>query len=253
MQGFFVNAETNGGSLSMTNNVRVHNNASNWLKNDDENSGQFRVVVSSTDNIGKDEVVIETGHETSAGGAVKMFSFVESAPSLYLPKENKNYSISFMQDVPAGTTIPLYFGAGVDGQYELAFTFDYQLYTNVKLSDKESGIITDITENSVYQFVSAKDDNPDRFELLFGVTGLSDNTALATLRAYVSHGQLTILGETGELNVDILDMQGRVLERRAVQMDGSYSQPLNLPAGVYVVRVYNGQAAKSVKVILTNR
>jgi hypothetical protein len=121
------------------------------------------------------------------------------------------------------------------------------------LSDKESGIITDITENSVYQFVSAKDDNPDRFELLFGVTGLSDNTALATLRAYVSHGQLTILGETGELNVDILDMQGRVLERRAVQMDGSYSQPLNLPAGVYVVRVYNGQAAKSVKVILTNR
>ena len=247
MQGFFVTAET-AGSISMTNDVRVHNNASSWLKNGDNNSTQLRVIVSSEDNYGKDEVVIETGHETSTGGALKMFSFVESAPSLYLPKENKNYAISFLQDLPVGTTIPLYFGAGIDGQYELRFTFDDQLYTNVKLSDKETGAITDINENSVYQFFSAKDANPNRFLLHFGMVGFGEQEQAPTLQVYMVDNRLYVNNSLEQAQLAVYDLQGRLVARQSLNSGGLQALPLELPAGVYIVRLNNASESRTVKI-----
>lgn len=252
MNGFFVFTSADDNLFTIPSAAQVHS-ANNWHKSVNSNHA-IKLTVRGVNSSLIQGSSLRFNTEATNGFDLAFDSYFMAgyAPMFYSVTEGKNYSTNTLPGYDSETTIPFVFVKNEYTEFELELTNSIEGQP-IFLTDNKTGTIHNLSENPVYTFTASEGDNPDRFTLHFGVTGLSDNTALATLRAYVSHGQLTILGETGELNVDILDMQGRVLERRAVQMDGSYSQPLNLPAGVYVVRVYNGQAAKSVKVILTNR
>lgn len=252
MNGFFVFTSADDNLFTIPSAAQVHS-ANNWHKSVNSNHA-IKLTVRGVNSSLLQGSSLRFNTEATNGFDLAFDSYFMAgyAPMFYSVTEGKNYSTNTLPGYDFETTIPFVFVKNEYTEFELELTNSIEGQP-IFLTDNKTGIIHKLSENPVYTFTASEGDNPDRFTLHFGVTGLSDNTALATLRAYVSHGQLTILGETGELNVDVLDMQGRVLERRTVQMDGSYSQPLNLPAGVYVVRVYNGQAAKSVKVILTNR
>jgi len=258
MQGFFIKADAASPALTIPNNARVHS-TSNIYKSSTSKVADNNLVLQCESQGLSDKLYLQFASEATENydgqfDAYKLMGTGDS-PQIYSNStDGKLLSINALPVVNEELLIPVNVKVILPGIHTISLPVNTLLVgQNLLLEDKKEQITVKFSTEESYSFLAEENDNPDRFTLHFGVTGLSDNTALATLRAYVSHGQLTILGETGELNVDILDMQGRVLERRAVQMDGSYSQPLNLPAGVYVVRVCNGQAAKSVKVILTNR
>lgn len=255
-QGFFVIKSTVGsGTFTFTNSMRVHNGT--FYKSQ---TNIDQLVLRITNGSYYDETMLAVSEEATfnrdRADAIKMFSYNVAMPQIYtMTEDNRQVMINSMPNIDVEKTIAMGAVIPVVGEYTIKLTEIGESFVNkvIFLKDLKTGLLFNLTEDGEYTFTSEEGDDTDRFEIHFGVVGINEPGVNSTLRAYVSHGQLTILGETGELNVDVLDMQGRVLERRAVQMDGSYSQPLNLPAGVYVVRVYNGQAAKSVKVILTNR
>ncbi|MCX6278311.1 MAG: hypothetical protein NT004_09460 [Bacteroidetes bacterium] len=111
-QGFMVQAAS-AGTLGMADGIRVHNTQA-FLKSTDAIANVLRVKVAGNANTYSDEIVVEFGHPTDNGGAEKMFSFYETAPSLYTVKPDGNYSIDFRGE-PGAVTIPMSFKAGADG------------------------------------------------------------------------------------------------------------------------------------------
>ena len=105
MQSFFVLVDTltktPGGSYTFTfkNSARTNDGASNWLKVKAlENKSDLRLSVTSASGKGSDEIKMVFGYEQNAPGAKKIFSFEPTAPSLYLPVANQDFSVRYLTD-----------------------------------------------------------------------------------------------------------------------------------------------------------
>jgi hypothetical protein len=87
MQGFFVRADSNA-NINMTNDIRVHTDASNWFKPNNnknyENLENIKVKITSQSGLGSDEVLLQFGASSNQAGAAKLYSTIKTAPSAYL-------------------------------------------------------------------------------------------------------------------------------------------------------------------------
>ena len=249
MQGFIV-AAASSGNLIMDNNVRVHNNAGTWLKNTESESNTIRIKAISENGYGSDEAIVEYGHAINTGGAEKMFSFVETAPSVYLPKDNTNYSISFLTSLTDTYLVPLNFKSGADGAYRLEFTFDPSAYTMAEIEDHSTGIRQNLKENAVYSFSSGTTDAADRFTIHFGAVGINEDEAEGQLTAYIYNSNLYVVNESSKATLQLFDLQGRLVENHLIHETGLICHPVQIPAGVYVVRLQTEKSVKTAKVII---
>ena len=120
----------------------------------------------------------------------------------------------------------------------------------VYLTDNLTGTTTNLTEQPVYSFTATEGDQPDRFLLTFGAVGLGEPTAVAPLNAYLSHNRLFVTNTQGQAELQIFDLQGRLLQSRQLLSEGLHSEALTLTAGVYVVRLQSAQATQSIKLIV---
>ena len=59
------------------------------------------------------------------------------------------------------------------------------------------------------------------------------------LNIWAYNNTLNIISENKQANLQIFDIQGRLISRKAITIDGKYSEMLNLQAGVYIVRLQN--------------
>ena len=249
MQGFIV-AASGSGNLIMDNNVRVHNNAGTWLKNTETESNTIRIKALSENGYGSDEAIVEYGHAGNTGGAEKMFSFVETAPSVYLPKDNTDYSISFLKSVTDTYLVPLNFKAGADGTYRMEFTFDPSAFTMAELEDHSTGMRQNLKESTVYSFSSGTTDAADRFTIHFGAVGINEDEAAGQLRAYVYNNNLYIENEAAKAILQLFDLKGRLIESVSFNETGLICHPLQIPAGLYVVRLQTETSVKTAKVFV---
>lgn len=256
-QGFFVQATVNANNSITIPISQCEHNTTSFYKSAPVNM----LTLKASDG----EFYVETWIQMIEGATedydeqydVNFLGGMYQAPYLYsiIPNEGQ-LSTNRIPLVTEHTTVPLAFKSFLSKDFTItaldANSFGSEM--DVLLEDTQENIKINLKETPEYTFMANAGELSQRFVVHFyNVTGITEQISSSVLQAYTLNNQLFILGENGLMQLDILDMQGRVLERRAVQMDGSYSQPLNLPAGVYMVRVYNGQTSKSVKVISTNR
>jgi len=242
MQGFFVMAASTG-TFQMTEEVCVHESVSSWLKNTNISPDIIRLKVSSM-GYGSDEVVIED-NETSKGGAQKWFSFVETAPSLWIGQEDKLYSILMDDIIQEENHYPIGFRAGIEEQYSIHATFDESSYMELILEDKKLSTYHNLLESNSYHFYGYPEDNPDRFELHFSTVGLGESFQTPNpVGIFLSGNHLTIINNLQHTGmVRVINILGQ--EMTSFKLDGSSAQKhsFNMPSGVYVVNVKttNGQ------------
>jgi hypothetical protein len=105
--------------------------------------------------------------------------------------------------------------------------------------------------NPVYSFSSSDNDSPNRFKITFGAVGIDETDNQNTLQAYVNGNRLFIMNTYGNASVQLFDLQGRLVQSSQLNGEGLQSQPLNLPAGVYIVSVQNEKSVKSVKIVIS--
>jgi len=118
MQGFFVKAAT-AGNLIIDNSTRVHTGAGGWLKNTEKEATSISIIVKSATDNSFDESRLQFGYTSNENGAVKLFSPVSTAPSLFIPYGNEFYSIKYLTDTADNPSVPLMFKAGQQGNYTL--------------------------------------------------------------------------------------------------------------------------------------
>ncbi len=251
-EGFMVKA-TSAGTLGMADGVRVHNTQA-YLKSTDAIANILRMKVAGNVNSYSDEIVIEFGHPTANGGAEKMFSFYETAPSLYTVKPEGKYSVDFRGEAGA-VTIPLSFKAGADGNYTITASQleSFTSSTDITLEDVKLNTTQNLIQNPVYTFSSAKTDDGARFLLHFGGTfSIGENTKEQPFVVYASGNTVCISNASGSEmkgEVYVYNTLGQIMMQQKLS-DNLAQFSLNTGTGYYLVKVITEDNAYTSKVFI---
>ena len=252
-QGFMVEAAT-AGTLGFTDAVRVHD-AQQWLKSADAIANILPIKVDGNANTYSDEIVIEFGHATADGGAEKMFSFYETAPSLYTVKPDGNYSIDFRGE-PQAIAIPMGFKAGADGNYTLTASQieSFASSTQITLEDLKLKTTHNLMQNPAYTFSSSKTDDGARFLLHFGgAFSIGETETVQPITIYSSGNTIYIANKSGALlkgNVTVYNMIGQPVMQRQIGDNLLTSIAFGGATGCYLVRVVTGEQVYSGKIFI---
>ncbi len=252
-QGFMVKAET-AGTLGMDDRIRVHSTQP-YLKSTEAPVSMLRLKVTGNANTYSDEIVVEFGHQTDAGGAEKMFSFYETAPGLFTVKPDGDYSVDFRGE-PGPMTIPMNFIAGADGNYQLAASqFEsFSPSASIILEDLKLDKSQNLMQNPVYAFTATTYDAEARFLLHFGGTfGLNEQGDAGYFSIYSSGSTVYISNNSGVLikgEVIVYSMIGQPLLQQPLGDGLSTKISLSGSTGYYLVKVIAGDQVCSGKVFV---
>jgi len=220
------------------------------LKSGNENA--FRLSVTAPANAGKDEILLDFGHETSLGGADKWYSMSATAPALYVPTDEREYSIRFLTNIADNKLVPIAFKAGLDGEYSMQANFNTAAFSSVKLTDQLTNKVQDLNSNSTYTFTASTGDEANRFTLSFGFLGINNPDAADGVHVYAYDGMLYLETQSNEAaQFKLYNLTGQlVMEGRT---GGNALSSFNVSAlgtGVYVVNVILNQGVASQKVVI---
>ena len=111
------------------------------------------------------------------------------------------------------------------------------------LIDNLTGADIDLLQNPSYSFEARTTDYASRFKLVFATGETEGNGNFA----FISNGEIILTGVNGHSVLQIIDMNGRVLSScnatNRIGTDG-------LAAGVYVLRLINGDDVKTQKMVI---
>jgi hypothetical protein len=197
---------------------------------------QMTIEVNSN-NILKDRVYVKMGEgENSA-----KFSLRKDGTKLYVPENGKKYAIAYTE---GANVMPLCFTTNESGIYTLNFNTKNMSCSYLHLIDNVTGADIDLFQTPSYTFNSSDSNYATRFKLVFSETATNE---IVENFAFISNGELMI-NNSGNATLQVIDITGRILSSENIQ--NCYSKSLNLSAGVYVVRLSNGNDVKTQKIVV---
>ncbi len=248
-QGFFVLA-TQSGNLGMTDNTRINDGSSNWLKSKGEKPNLFFLKVVSKDGFGDDEIMLEMDQDDTKTGAYKRFSFVPTAPSLWIPKNGQYYTSLMIDCLTQYPVLPVSFKAGNSGPYTINYAFLREDIQTALLIDKQTGITHDLLLEPEFSFLASESDNPARFILQFESGYYPDPHDQLPVRIFTYDRTLYIDLRLVDnpCRIEIYNMAG--VKTFDDNNDGGVQYEILFPdlQGAYVVRVTGATGQKKQKV-----
>lgn len=218
MQGIFVEADGPGEQVTFTvgEGSKVSKLALNLLGN---NSLVDRAIV----NFGE--------------GSLSKFQIHSNSTKLYIPMDGVDYAVVSSAEMGE---LPVNFKTEKSGSYTLAVSSELS-FSYLHLIDNKTGADIDLLATPSYDFEAQATDYASRFRLVFA-TGNSEDTF-----AFYSNGSFVINNE-GAATVQVMDVTGRMLSSEAIS--GSASIRVEGAAGVYMVRLVNGENVRVQKIIV---
>ena len=257
MEGIFVHTTTNGET------VTFNTQQSGRGANDDE-----RIVInlggvsagSTTAVI--DRAIVRFGE----GQTLPKFQIRDNSTKLYIPQGNKEYAIVNVGGRDAmhcvSTEMPINFKANENGTYTLSINTENVELAYLHLVDNMTGADVDLLAAkggdainringgdakhcvSTYTFTAKTTDYESRFRLVFVANSEDGSSTGSEAFAFISNGNIIVNGE-GMLQV--VDVMGRVIVCR----DGVHTVSTEgMTAGVYVLRLINGENVKTQKIVV---
>ncbi len=190
-QGFFVLAAQSG-TLGFTDDLRVNDGSSNWLKSKGEKPELFFLAVYSEDGNGDDEIMLEMNQNESKTGATKRFSFVPTAPGLWIPKSGQYYSSLMIDSITQYPVLPVSFRAGKSGSFKMESMFYQDNIEMALLHDNKTGETIDLLTTREFTFLASKSDDPGRFVLQFKAGNYPDPHQQLPVRIFTYNRMLYI-------------------------------------------------------------
>ena len=256
MQGYFVLASASG-NMIMDNTVRIHTGANNWSKGRSEKGpdvNKVSLVIKSDAGYGTDEIQLGFGYPQNENGAMKLFSRVLTAPSMYLNSDGKNLSVKYYTDTNENPEVPLMFTPGITGKYTILCNFDQSKFETVMLEDRQLHYIQNVKIKNTYTFQSLSSDNSDRFVLHFGP--IKDHPSRELPARIYSDGKQLIIDLTlvsKETEVSVFDLTGRILLRKRLPGEIQNNIDLNSNTRMLLVCLRNPDGSLSRKLIWEKR
>lgn len=251
MQGFFVRAASNA-NISMTNNIRVHTGASNWMKPSRNNdfTSNIKVKISSEEGLGSDEVLLQFGHFSNELGAAKLFSTIKTAPSAYLNVGKDELSVRYLTDTIDNPFVPIMFKPGKDGDYSLNIDFEYGSFEYLLLEDKQTKKIHNLLDKPIYKFNGSLKDDFDRFILHF--TPKSEVETELSSHIYYNGNEIVVdlTSIKTKTEVKIVDMLGRLILNKTVDGNRIHRFSISKTNQILIVIAKSENKRKISKVVI---
>jgi hypothetical protein len=252
-QGFFIHASAASPAISIKKAARTQNgNDTLFLKESVANV--FRISISN--GTLEEETVIylssaATPEFDSESDAYKLFGFNEEAPHIYTRIGNDDYAING-QPLVESLSLPLLVKTSQAGAFTFRATgfesFDgYYFFT---LEDKESGIIYDLKQNQELALNLNQGEINDRFNVRIfkSALGIGDDQ-LNMIRVY-SGDKSVYIEKCPEAEVYVYNMTGEIVASKQFAEASLNKMVLNVPAGIYVVRMMSQYGTISSKVFV---
>ncbi len=171
------------------------------------------------------------------------------ANRLYIPLNGKDMAV--MHSQPVGE-LPLNFEAAEDGTYTLSFENATEGLVYCHLIDNMTGADIDLLAlrqaqgPAEYTFTAKKTDYASRFKVVLASVSEDANGNNETF-AFNNNGNWIILNE-GRATLQVIDLNGRILSSELIE--GSVQTSIHQPAGLYLIRLVNGDEVKVQKVVV---
>ncbi len=175
------------------------------------------------------------------GNPLEKFVLFRDDAHIAIPQNGKKYAIVCAE--PCGE-MPLNLDAVMDGRFTLEVAPKDVEMSYLHLIDNLTGTDVDLLKESSYSFESNISDYASRFKLVFVAGSAADEMEDF---AFFSNGNL-VVANNGQATLQVIDINGRVL--RSERINGSANVSLNESAGVYVLRLVNGENVKNQKIII---
>ena len=182
------------------------------------------------------------------GEGMPKFNFMEQDAKIYIPQDGKEYAI-----VHGGNqgVMPLNFVANENGEYAITVDVADVEMAYLHLIDNLTGADVDLLSTPSYQFTARKSDYVSRFKLVFSTNGVDEISDGDDCFAYYDGSEWVIANpstDSGSATLQVVDMLGRVVSSETVT--GNAVVSINQPAGVYVMRLLNGENVRVQKVVV---
>ena len=239
LQGLFVQTETNENAISFTTTAPGQGRALNMsvMHGRGASTGSATTVI--------DKARIRFGE----GRNLEKFQLNPSHSKLYIPQEGKDYAVLHSE---AKGELPINFTAKENGTYTLSLSSENMTFSYLHLIDNLTGADVDLLaagpstgSGTGYTFNAKTTDYASRFKLVFSANDALTVSASDETFAFISNGNIIV---NGEGTLQVIDITGHVVlsdsgHTRCVPTSG-------MPAGVYVLRLINGDDIKVQKIVI---
>ena len=257
-QSFFVEANAASVSLSMTNDVRVHNSQP-FLKNTkSEVSNLLNIKVQANDY---EDVALVYFNEIGSVVYNNQFDTykldgMSNAPQLYTVKED-DVQVT-LNTLPFNTTetvdVPLHFTltSNQDVTFDFSGMETFEASYDISLEDLLTGQMVDLREHASYTFAHSITDNAARFVLHFyGVTGVNHPSVQdCKIWNYNEQIYISIPALAGEnARIELYDLLGSKLN----EINCTLNTPTVIDApksGIVMVKVIVGNKVHTSKLLI---
>ena len=247
MNGFMVylsNAATT--SLTIPKAARTHG-GTNWYKSTDERL--VLVAHSMADGSAQRTVIQFNADATEDFDLAYDGYFLQGyAPKFYSKSNNLMFSVNTLPEIVPDMQIPLGFVKTESANYfiELLETLSNE---QVYLTDTKTNTTVMLALGGHYQFTATEGDDPDRFLIHFNPVGNAELTEMLPV-AFARGQNLMVRDLQTKTLLELFNTVGQLVYSSTTNGSGEQEIGLNLPEGVYVVRLSNGKQLASTKVFL---
>lgn len=187
---------------------------------------------------------------------------------VYIKQDGKNFAIAKTEN--AVGELPISFEAEHNGTYTLDFSIVNVDFSYLHLIDDLTGADVNLLDYDTqdagqairqaqapsYTFESKVTDYSSRFRLVYAIGTSEDPSTGSDTFAFInSDGNLTLFDiegdsstELGTQTLQVIDVTGHILISET--FSDSYSKHLGVPAGLYLLRLINGDVVKVQKIVL---
>ena len=229
-EGIFVVATAEGQSVTFTPSAKG---------NAESNP---RLVLNLNENHG--DVIDRAIIRFDEGQTLPKFMLDSENTKLYITQGSKDYAV-LRSD--AEGEMPLNFKASENGTYTLSVEPKDVEMDYLHLIDKVTGADIDLLTTPSYSFEANTGNNANRFRLVFAANDV-DEYSESTNFAYFN-GSEWVIENDGQATLQVIDVMGRMLRNEIISGNAT-TRTDNLSAGVYVMRLVNGEKVKTQKIVV---
>ena len=247
-QGFMVNVlDASGGSLTIPASARTHN-TQNWYK-----SAGKPIIKLAAHNLSaqtaQESVVMFDNQASAAFNPAADSRFLPGyAPQFYSVRGSEHLSTNVLPGNSSQEVIPFSFIKTTGSAYSIEAVNIENVSAQVYLTDLKLDITQNLGDNPVYNFTSVAGDNPARFVLSFGTTGIGGPNA--NNGGVYAYGNNLYLINPGKARLEVFNLTGQAMLSQDISSEGLYKTGLSVPTGYYVVRVTTGARVSVTKIFI---
>ena len=202
----------------------------------------------ATDSEGNREIATAELGRPENGGALKIEGMQMGKCTMSISNQGERYGIAFVEGNPE--EVAVHFQATEDGDFTMKWNTYNGTFSYLHLIDNLTGMDIDCLSQSEYKFTASTGDYASRFKLKFEFTGIEESqeaSESSSSFAFFHQGSLVV---NGQGNLELIDLNGRVLMTKNLGEGQSTVALPEVPKGLYLLRLADDSNVKTQKIII---